>query len=130
LALSLVPLTPKALIAVPIIALIAVNGCLMALWLGPAVARFRDVDPFVASILQMLVFFTPIFYRAKDLGPRSAVIRWNPLTYVLGSLRDPLIGAPLVPRNYLIFGAITVFNIVVGLLVFSRSRSRIAYWIA
>jgi ABC-type polysaccharide/polyol phosphate export permease len=130
LASGLVPVTAKCLIALPVVALIVVNGCLMALWLGPAVARFRDIDPFVSAVLQMLVFFTPVFYRPADLGARSGLIRWNPLTYLLESLRDPLINAPLEARNYIVFGGITLFNIVVGLLVFSRSRTRIAYWIA
>jgi ABC-2 type transport system permease protein/lipopolysaccharide transport system permease protein len=112
------------------IALILINACAMALWLAPAVARFRDVDPFVAAVLQMLVFFTPIFYRASDLGGRRSLIRWNPLTYILEAFRDPLIGAPMVLRNYAVFGLITLFNVVLGLLVFSRSRSRIAYWVS
>ena len=130
LAMGLVPLTPKCLLAIPVIALILINGCLVALWLGPTVARFRDVDPFVAAVLQMLVFFTPVFYRAADLGSRRALIRWNPLTYMLEALRAPLIGAPLGLRNYAIFGLITLVNVVLGLLVFSKSRSRISYWIA
>jgi ABC-type polysaccharide/polyol phosphate export permease len=130
LAMGLVPVTVKCLLALPVILLIVVNGCLMALWLGPAVARFRDIDPFVAAVLQMLVFFTPVFYRPADLGDRDVLVHWNPLTYLLESLRDPLINAPLDAKNYVVFAGITVFNLIVGLLVFSRSRSRIAYWIA
>jgi ABC-2 type transport system permease protein/lipopolysaccharide transport system permease protein len=130
LAMGVVPVTPKSLIALPVLALIMINGCLFALWLGPTVARFRDVDPFVAAVMQMLVFFTPVFYRPSDLGGQRGLIRWNPLTYILDSFRDPLINAPLHLRTYVIFGAIMLFNLVFGLLVFSRSRSRIAYWIA
>src|SRR5437868_933883 len=62
-AIGFVPLSIKMLIALPMVALIAVNGLLIGLWLGPTVARFRDVKPLVDSILQVLVFFTPVFYR-------------------------------------------------------------------
>jgi len=130
LAAGLVPLTVKSLIAIPIVVLIAINGCLAALWLGPTVARFRDVGPLVASILQMAVFFTPIFYRPVDLGPRRALIEWNPFTYLLGAFRDPLIGAPLEVKNYVGAVVITVANLLIALVVFSRSRSRIPYWVA
>ena len=33
-----------------------------AFWLGPLIARFRDVDPLLESILRMMAFFTPIFW--------------------------------------------------------------------
>jgi ABC-type polysaccharide/polyol phosphate export permease len=118
------------LIALPVIGLVVINGCLLGLWLGPAVARFRDIDPLVAAVMQMLVFFTPVFYRPSDLGGQSGLIRWNPLTYVLNAFRDPLIDGRLELRTYVIFAAITLFNLTFGLLVFSRSRSRISYWIA
>jgi ABC-type polysaccharide/polyol phosphate export permease len=130
IAAGLVPLTPKALIAVPIVVVIAVNGFFAALWLGPTVARFRDVDPLVDSVMRIMIFFTPIFYRPTDLGTRSQLINWNPFTYLLDAFRSPLIGAPLEAKYYLITLAITAFNIGLAAIVFSRARSRVPYWVA
>jgi ABC-type polysaccharide/polyol phosphate export permease len=132
LAAGLVPLSPKLLIAIPVTLLLAVNGFCIALWLAPTVARFRDVGPLVMSVLQVLVFFTPVFYRLNNLGAgnRKELLDWNPFTYLLGAFRAPLIGAPLTLHDYLGTAIITVANIALGLAVFSRLRSRIPYWVA
>ncbi len=48
----------------------ALNALGVAFWLGPLVARYRDVGPGVLSILQVAIFFSPVFYRSRGLtGP-------------------------------------------------------------
>jgi ABC-type polysaccharide/polyol phosphate export permease len=133
LASGLVPTTPKALIAVPVVVAIGLNGFFSALWLGPLVARFRDVGPLVQSVLQVLVFFTPIFYRVSSQGSqgvRNELLYWNPFTYMVQAFRSPLIGMPLRPLDYVGVVVITVVNVTLGFVVFSRARSRLPYWVA
>lgn len=131
IVIGYVPLSPKMLIALPIVALIAVNGLFLGLWLGTAVARFRDVQPFVNSILGVIIFFTPVFYRAAQLGgARSLLLAWNPFTYLIEAFREPLIGTPLSPTYYIGAAVVTAINVALGLAVFTRSRSRLPYWVA
>lgn len=129
---GLVPLTPKILIALPVVALIAVNGLFVGLWLGIAVARFRDVQPFINSILGVIIFFTPVFYDPNHLSSRIqiVVLAWNPFTYLIEAFRAPLIGAPLLPSYYIGSAVFTVINVALGLAVFMRARSRLPYWVA
>jgi ABC-type polysaccharide/polyol phosphate export permease len=131
-AARLVPISPKMLIALPIVLLIAVNGLFLGLWLGTAVARFRDVQPFINSILGVIVFFTPVFYRLNDLssGIKNVLLAWNPFTYLISAFRAPLIGAPLSTSFYVGTAVVTLINVVLGLAVFTRTRSRIPYWVA
>lgn len=131
-ALGYVPLNPKMLIAIPIVAVLAANGLFLGLWLGTAVARFRDVQPLVNSILGVIIFFSPVFYRSNDLGSgaRGLLLAWNPFTYLINAFRAPLIGAPLSTSFYVGMGVVTVINVVLGLGVFTRTRSRLPYWVA
>jgi ABC-2 type transport system permease protein/lipopolysaccharide transport system permease protein len=130
LTATLVPVSPKMLIAIPVVVLVAINGLFVGLWLGITVARFRDVGPLVDSILQVLVFFTPIFYHTSSLtsGARVAFIGWNPFTYLVNAIREPLIGAPLTETTFVGAGVVTTVNVVLGLVVFARARSRLPYW--
>jgi ABC-type polysaccharide/polyol phosphate export permease len=132
LAAGLVPLTPKILLALPVTAVIAVNGLFVGLWLGIAVARFRDVQPFIASILGVIIFFSPVFYHLNNLssGIQVVVLAWNPFTYLIEAFRAPLIGAPLAPSFYIGTAIVTLVNVVLGLVVFARARSRLPYWVA
>jgi ABC-type polysaccharide/polyol phosphate export permease len=130
-AARLVPVGPKMLIALPIVLVIAVNGLFLGLWLGTAVARFRDVQPFVNSILGVIIFFSPVFYHASDLaGARKILIAWNPFTYLISAFRAPLLGAPLTPSYYIGAAIVTAVNVILGLAVFTRTRSRLPYWVA
>jgi ABC-type polysaccharide/polyol phosphate export permease len=132
LVVGLVPLSPKILVAVPIVVLIGVNGLFLGLWLGPTVARFRDVQPFVNSILMVIIFFSPVFYGLNDVsaGIRNTLLAWNPFTYLISAFRAPLIGAPLTPYYYIGTAVVTVINVALGLAVFTRTRSRLPYWVA
>ena len=127
-----VPLSPKILIALLIVVVIAANGLFLGLWLGIAVARFRDLQPFVDSILGVAIFFCPIFYNPNQLssGIQFAVLAWNPFTYLIEAFRAPLIGAPLLPSYYIGTAIVTLVNVALGLAVFTRARSRLPYWVA
>jgi ABC-type polysaccharide/polyol phosphate export permease len=110
---------------------IAVNGIALGLWLGPLVARFRDVGPIVVSLSSVLFFFTPIFWTPTDLSRQQLawISGWNPFAYLLDFFRTPLLGA--WPTAVVMFGviAITVVNLLLGVFRFGRTRSRLAYWL-
>ncbi|MBK5307529.1 MAG: ABC transporter permease [Frankiaceae bacterium] len=130
-AAGLLVFNVATLLVIPALLLIALNGFALGLWLAPAVARFRDIGPVVASVLQMLSFFTPIFWRVDSLSgqKRASLLAWNPFYYLLETIRGPLLGnAALHP----FVGAvvITAVNVGAGMLVFSHTRSRIPYWIS
>jgi len=131
-AIGLVPLSWDLLLVLPGVLAIIVNGVALGLWLGPTVARFRDVGPFVTSILQVMVFFTPIFWRVDSLekDSRALLVAWNPFAYLLGIFRDPLLGGPLVAATYIGAAVITALNVLLAAVIFSRHRSRLPYWVA
>jgi ABC-type polysaccharide/polyol phosphate export permease len=113
------------------LALILINGLAIGLWLGPCVARFRDVEPIVTSAVRVLFFFTPVFWVASDLSSRQQawLSGWNPLAYFLELFRAPLLGLTPPPLTVAVTLCLTAINAVTGLIVFSRSRPRIAYWV-
>lgn len=110
---------------------IVINGLFLGLWLGPVVARFRDVGPAIESILQVAIFFAPIFYKTSDLsGLRGTLIRWNPFTPFIDLLRDTVFGVRPAFATWAGVGLFTLVDFVLAVVVFSRSRSRIPYWVA
>ena len=116
---------PLALIVV------AVNGIAIGLWLGPVVARYRDVGPIVASLVSVLFFFTPIFWVPGDLtnAQIAGLAGWNPFAYLLEFFRAPILGS--WPREIVWIGVtiITVVNVLAGIVHFGRTRDRLAYWL-
>jgi ABC-type polysaccharide/polyol phosphate export permease len=120
------------LLAAPLaVMLILVNGFALGLWLGPMVARFRDVAPAVDSVLQVLIFLTPIFYPKSIFhGSERLVVAWNPFGYFVDLLRTCVLGQRPGLTTVVGAGAFTLANLALAAWVFARTRSRLPYWVA
>jgi ABC-type polysaccharide/polyol phosphate export permease len=109
--------------------LIAINGVAVSVLLGMISARFRDVPPIVANIVQVVFFITPIMWPASALGEYQWFITLNPLYPAIDVIRAPLLGQPTEPHSWTILVMVTAANCAVSFLFFSRFRSRIAFWV-
>jgi ABC-2 type transport system permease protein/lipopolysaccharide transport system permease protein len=117
------------LLAVPGLLLVTVVGFAVGIILGTLSARFRDVPPIVASIMQVAFFLTPIFWTPTALKGREAFLDWNPFYYLLEIVRMPLLGqAPTVKMWIVVIGMILVSG-AIALFFFARYRARVAYWV-
>jgi ABC-type polysaccharide/polyol phosphate export permease len=119
-----------ALLAIPGLALVLLNGVWVSLLLGIVCLRFRDVPPVVSSIMQIAMLITPLFWPTETLTgiKRFVFVELNPLYHVVDVVRAPLIGR--VP-DLISYGATIAMTIVGGGLtyvMFERFRKRIAYW--
>jgi ABC-type polysaccharide/polyol phosphate export permease len=119
-----------ALLAIPGVALIAVNGIWIALLCGLFCLRFRDVTQLVTSIMQISMLITPIFWPPDSLiGSRRLIfVETNPLFHMVDLVRGPLLGDVPGITSYVVVLLITVCGWTLTYRVFSHFRKRIAYW--
>jgi lipopolysaccharide transport system permease protein len=130
-ALRLIDVSPWLGLAPVAVLLMLLNGLALGLWLGPVVARFRDVSPAVDSVLQVIVFFTPIFYSTSIFkGSERLIVAWNPYTYFVDLFRQCVLGHGPTLLTVVGAAAFTLVNLLVAVVVFSRTRSRLPYWVA
>jgi ABC-type polysaccharide/polyol phosphate export permease len=109
--------------------LIAINGWWVGLLFGMAGARFRDIGPIVQSLVQVAFFLTPVLWSIDHLGRHRWAALWNPLYHFLEVVRAPLLGAAITPLTWSVVLCVTVGGWLLTLLLFSRYRARIAYWV-
>ncbi|MBB6252822.1 ABC transporter permease [Nitrospirillum iridis] len=119
----------EALMAIPGLLLLCLNGIWISLLLGMVSARFRDIPPIVAALLQVVFFATPVFWPVENLGRFRHLGEMNPLFAAIDIVRAPLLGEPTAPHSWLIVGIMTTGGLVMTAGFFSRFRSRIAYWV-
>ena len=113
----------------PGLLLAAVNGVAISIFLGMICARFRDVPPIVASIVQVVFFLTPIMWPPSALGANQWWAVLNPLYTVIDVVRSPLLGMPTSPHSWPVLAIVTLCNCALSFMFFSRFRSRIAFWV-
>jgi ABC-2 type transport system permease protein/lipopolysaccharide transport system permease protein len=111
------------------LALLLINGIGFAITFGTISARFRDVSPLMANVTQMLLFVTPVLWRAQDLGERGAIAELNPLFHLIELVRAPLLSASPSLVDWSVALAFTLLNLGVALAFYARFRWRIAYWL-
>jgi lipopolysaccharide transport system permease protein len=118
-----------ALLAIPGFLLLTLNGALVTVTLGMASARFRDVPRIVTSLAQIAFLITPILWTPDLLGPRIYLAYCNPFFHLIEIVRGPLLGNLPSIETLWVTLIITALNLVVTVLLFSRYRARIAYWL-
>lgn len=119
----------SALLAVPGIALLFMNGLWVGLLLGLLSARFRDVPQIVANVIQLIFFVTPIIWQPDSLSEHQFVLTFNPFFYAVEIVRGPLLGTAPPPVHWFIILALTLGSAAVALAMYARFRWRIPYWI-
>jgi lipopolysaccharide transport system permease protein len=118
------------LLAAPGFALCLVDSLALSLLLGALCARFRDIPPIVASVLQMMFFVTPVIWRPELVGAeRQWLLPFNPFFSTLEIVRGPLLGELPSLATYISAGLYSALLLAVSWLLFVRVRGRIAFWV-
>lgn len=123
------PIDAGALLAVLGLAAILVNGYLLGVGLGLLCARFRDVPPIVASMVQLVFFLTPVMFPTRSLGSHVWVAEVNPFFHFLQVVRAPLLQQDVAASTWATVAALTFANAAVTTALFIRYRGRVAYWV-
>ncbi len=119
-----------ALAALPALALWLVDSFAVTILLGAFCARFRDVPPIVASVLQIAFYISPIIWKPSLLPVKQrALLPIDPFYSLFEIVRAPLLGT--MPTHVVWESALgySVILCAVAWLGFVRVRSRIAFWI-
>jgi lipopolysaccharide transport system permease protein len=119
----------EAILALPGLALIAVNAFAATLFLGMLCARFRDIGPIVGSVMQLAFFMTPVLWKPELLGHWAPYLVLNPFYAVLETVRGPLIEGGGHWSAWLAALVYTAANVGLAAAFFVRFRGRVAFWV-
>ena len=123
-------LEPAILLILPGLFFIMATGVWVALLAGAICVRYRDVRNFLTSVVQILMFVTPVLW-PEDLlqGTRRFVfVEFNPLYHFINIVRAPLLGKVPALSSYVVVAVVTIIGWVATYAFFSRFRKRIAFW--
>jgi ABC-type polysaccharide/polyol phosphate export permease len=124
-----IPIDWRVLQIGPGLLILLINGTWISIFFGMISARFRDIPPIVASLLQVLFFATPIIWSIEALGELRFIADMNPVFAAIDVIRAPLLGVSVGPYAWPLLIATTIIGCVTTFLFFARFRTRIAFWI-
>jgi lipopolysaccharide transport system permease protein len=119
----------EGLLALPGLAFWLIDALAITVMLGALCARFRDIPPIVASIVQMSFFVTPVLWKPQLVAHHQWLLPINPFFDLLEVIRGPLLGE--VPDTVTYLGALGYSVLLCGAswFLFARVRGRIAFWV-
>ena len=124
-----VPATSKLAFLLPGMLVTLVNLHALTITLGLLCARYRDVGQIVASLLQLLMFLTPVFWFPESLPSRAHFILYNPLAQLIDILRLPFLGAAPASGTWWFLLYFTACNVALAGVLYATKRRRLIYWL-
>ena len=97
---------------------------------GIVALRYRDLQPILKSLIRMAFFVSPIIWLERDLGAAGNLITLlNPFGYFLHIVRDPILGFPINPVDWVVACCILGVCSLSAFLILARTKHRLAFWL-
>ncbi len=128
-----VPLTWDLCFVPFAVLLYGLNALNIGLILAIICTRFRDIGPLIANFVQLLFFITPIMWSPKILSEKGSgliwIVNYNPVHHFIEIFRAPLMGKSFSPDSWFFVLAATATLWMVAMLVMTKFRHRVTYWL-
>jgi ABC-type polysaccharide/polyol phosphate export permease len=124
-----VPLTLMTPLALPGLVLVLLNQVWVAMVLGILSTRYRDMMPIIVTVIQLMMFATPIMWMVGSAENLRLVADANPAYHLIEIVRAPALGMapPMLSWVVVISMTIVGWGLASALMV-SKAR-RIVYWL-
>lgn len=109
--------------------LLLINVFWVCFLLAIICARFRDMVPIISSCVQIAFFITPISWTPRLMDQNPAILKYNPLVYLLDIVRSPLLGTYPSMTSFIVTSVMAIIGISLAFSLFCKVRTRIAYWV-
>lgn len=124
---------------VPALILLIVTAYCATMTVGLISTRFPDFGELMASIMRLAFILTPIMwsfetrYGAASEEPTRGFLYWvytfNPFTYYVNILREPLLGRAASLLDWMVTGALSVILLIAAFILLQTVGRRLALWV-
>jgi lipopolysaccharide transport system permease protein len=109
--------------------LLLLHGVWIGIVLATLCTRFRDIQPIVTNLIQVIFFFTPVMWSPEILKDRAWVAEYNPLYHIIETVRAPLTERPIHANSWEWSIGLLILGFALAQYLMHRSRDRIPYWL-
>jgi ABC-type polysaccharide/polyol phosphate export permease len=91
--------------------------------------RFRDVQQFIATIIQPIFFITPVIWNPESIASSRFVIDFNLFYYLIELVRGIFIKTADMHTVILLSMAIGIIGCIIATLIFKKYHKKISLWV-
>lgn len=108
---------------------IVLNAFFVNMWLGWLAVRFRDVQPFLSSVVMILFLVTPVLWPPPPGFADSILFQLNPFYHLLELIRAPILYNEIPVTSFMVGLGCLLFNIFICIIFYPRVRDRLVLWL-
>ena len=102
----------------------------VSLFLSIICLKYRDLPLFIQSLMRMAFFATPIIWIDRNIGRiGELMILYNPFTYFIKIIRDPLLGYGFPSEAWIIAIIISITCFFISLTALLITKNKLNYWL-
>jgi ABC-type polysaccharide/polyol phosphate export permease len=113
---------------IPGFILVIVNLAWLILLIGLINSRYRDFEQIINTSMPLLFFLSPVIFRESQLNLNEYLVWFNPFSYLLALIRNPMMGIQTPIFVYEVSIAFFVIGGCFTIYQFGKIKGRIAFW--
>src|SRR6186713_273175 len=114
-----VPLSLNTLLFFPAMLVLILLGMCFGLMVLPLALLYKDVQFALPTFLQLAMYATPVVYATTDFSGFSKILAFNPVSPVLTSARDWLLGVNFIPTigPLILITVVSILILIMGMVL-------------
>lgn len=116
-------------LVIPGIALVCINVVWLTTVLAVCSTRYRDLQPVIATCVQIMMFITPIMWPLSSLNDAEFVAEVNPLYHLIEIVRAPMLGMSPEPLSWLVSCGTAIAGSILAIALLANKSRRIVFWV-
>ncbi|TDR23225.1 ABC-2 type transport system permease protein/lipopolysaccharide transport system permease protein [Marinicella litoralis] len=117
------------LVALAGFVLIVLNAFFVNMWLGWLAVRYKDVQPFLGSVVLILFLVTPVLWPLPEKFNDSLLFLLNPFYHLLELIRAPVLNNEIPVLSFLVGIGCLLFNVVICIIFYPRVKNKLVLWL-
>ena len=124
------PIGFNLLLIIPGLILIGINALCWGTLVAIIGTRYRDFQPIITSMIQIIFFLTPIMWMPSLLPEKYQwVVAYNPFNQFLNLIRAPMMNSTISLHNLLVILFVSVLGFVLYACFLKKYKHRIVFWL-
>lgn len=109
--------------------LIILNGFFASMWLGWLAVRYRDVQPFLNSLVMILFLITPVLWPPPEKFADSLYFQLNPFYHLLELIRAPILNQEIPYISIMVACGLLFASMAICGLLYNRVKDKMVLWL-
>jgi lipopolysaccharide transport system permease protein len=127
--LTRIELGKMAVFIIPVIILFLINSFWVTLFFAIVSTRYRDIVHGVQTIMRVMLFLTPIFWKPEQMGALWKILIFNPFSHFVILAREPILENTFPWLSFYVVVGITITGLAAALFAYTKNRTKIVFWL-